>query len=521
MLRRSYSDNTNAMRNKIATDGLKTWLDLAGMVATYPQEKFIKSYPKELLPLKGLLDRYHPAWELGLKVMPEDLNRPLPLFIINAIRVITQTYLAQPLFWVNKDVSLRHCIMMTIHNAVNQNVQQKYVPDFQYYKSGLNVQSYDLLEDIKYVFLSSYKKDSALFNSYILEAIFACQYICTHLNDLKNAHDLVTMRTPRAFEGIELDNVPFHAEEHSSKISRRSALVNIVNTVVGAYCYYQSQNMLPEFFDLLYGGNCIEGRTRSLFEDFSRRQCQSDFLHFEKEMQASALPVVHYLASMGLQADMAAITQQLFVMYKNKQFYAGSAYLPEDSRLTDIAPVTRYWDEALQYMPSMVICNPAGFHGDINSSVTKLQAQVLGCLARKRYGFETEYYNKQVLVAETINVEVTRPETYIKYEKHRRLVEREVDVPVADESYSFWSAVGSYFFDMGSQVEKKRVTCEEEVLVPQKGVRYVTSIEERQITRLVSQPAERRFFTDRRSGPQAALDDVRKNQEGFVMVGAY
>lgn len=371
----------------IADGGIKTWLDLANLLFVYMNGTtytLIRSIPRELQEIKAILDTNKPYWILEREAVPQALETTLPEYIVESLNLIKDQYLSQRHSGLRKHYSLRHAILMIMSHALHKEepaeIADNHDHDLAFDDSGFIENAAVLLDTIHTEFQHSHRKNyGVLHTSYILESISALKYIRDNYVMLSSKRQLANLLTEN-----ELDNVPYHAENHHTNQSSLTCLRFIVNSYISAFIFFQSQNKLDIFFSKLYGGNCIEGRLRSLFKTFIDHQSEFVQKSFQEELREKAPQYARLLIATGNNSSMLQISKKLFADLKNRIYIPDENYLP-NGQLTEASSVERFAREALVYDDRLAIADPDGKNGDINSAISLFQAIIRGAKIRRDY----------------------------------------------------------------------------------------------------------------------------------------
>ena len=144
-----------------------------------------------------------------------------------------------------------------------------------------------------------------------------------------------------------------------------------------------------DFFSYLYGGNCIEGRLRDLFDRFVSDRSNHIIRNFQETAQEMAMKVMWYLTAIGETPSKEAIISRLFIQLQPMVFRSDQQYAPE-GKVTQITFLQQYWEDSLQYSPRFSICDSDDKKGDYHVGLSKLQAIFRGNKTRERYRMEDQ-----------------------------------------------------------------------------------------------------------------------------------
>jgi len=363
----------------IATKDSLRWWDLVECVCSYERSSMLMPgllKPKSFMGLERLLNFSKPGWRDPMAKRRGHMHDCLPVYAIEYLHQLIHDRQRRNSLRTRFGVGGSAVIMKVLSSALNNISRAKHVmvqqrEDAVFDGNGFRQDAWALLDKMEMEFKKmypSYSKEK-LHWQYVMEVVDACRSVVTYLGELIHSSELVSVPTR---DGI--DNVPFHAENYASADDREKVLCGLVNSVVGAFVFYNNRLELKEFYSHLYGGNCIEGRSRELLEDFSHKASNSTVLSASDEINALAKQCLMQQLAVGKLPQRDDLVKHVLRMSVGRRYQVDAHFCQRG--VLERQGVECYIDNALIYTGSFSYLDSEPCDRKITDTVSVFQANV-------------------------------------------------------------------------------------------------------------------------------------------------
>ena len=230
-----------------------TWWDLVLCMQTYQYTvtgSIKRARTKSMTQLLHLLNHCKHNWNKPAAATQHHMHEVLPSYIVALLQSILYNREQRQSLrtWLN--IGPGAMIMQSLKTVLNRMTTKNrgVSPDKAKFDSrGFRTDAWQILDEMEKTWKAEYQSGKRLHSGYVMEVIEACRSTINYAESLARYSKLASIRTPD-----NLDNVPFHSEKYKNRDQRMDTLCGIVNTVVNAFLFYQSEGELKHYFDLLH-----------------------------------------------------------------------------------------------------------------------------------------------------------------------------------------------------------------------------------------------------------------------------